>query len=110
MLRMKAASNVVILCKGEDITKLEDFQNSKLKEILKYQEDSSAFDSDDQKAILENMPKDLSAKQKKLVKGLFPAIRNDPQIIPDVEKSIAINKFSKKKIGFINRALSDSIS
>ena len=86
MLRMKAASNVVILCKGEDITKLEDLQNSKLKEILKYQEDSSAFDSDDQKAILENMPKDLSAKQKKLVKGFFPAICNDPVLMPVVEK------------------------
>jgi hypothetical protein len=42
-----------------------------LKELLKYQEDSSAFDSDEQITLLKNMPPDLSDKQIKLVQGFF---------------------------------------
>jgi hypothetical protein len=48
---MQAESNVIVLNEGEDLKKLEGLQNSSLKDILKYQGDSSAFDSDDQKAI-----------------------------------------------------------
>ena len=57
---MQARNNVIILNEGEDLRKLDDLSNSTLKELLKYQGDSSAFDSDDKKALLENLPQDLS--------------------------------------------------
>ena len=72
LLRMQATSNVIFLKDGEDVKKLEDLQNSTLKELLTYQGDSSNFDIDEQKAVLENIPPDLSDKNLKLVKGLFP--------------------------------------
>ena len=64
---MQAASNVIFLKDGEDVMKLEDLQNSTLKELLTYQGDSSNFDIDEQKAVLENIPPDLSDKNLKLV-------------------------------------------
>ena len=69
---MQAASNVIFLKDGEDVKKLEDLQNSTLKELLTYQGDSSNFNIDSQKAVLENIPPDLSDKNLKLVNGLFP--------------------------------------
>ena len=67
LLRMQAESNVIVLNEGEDLKQLEDLQDGSLKELLKYQGDSSAFDSDDQKVMLENMPPVLSGLQIKLV-------------------------------------------
>ena len=64
---MQAESNVIVLNEGEDLKQLEDLQDGSLKELLKYQGDSSAFDSDDQKVMLENMPPVLSGLQIKLV-------------------------------------------
>ena len=58
---------MIVLNEGEDLKQLEELQDSSLKEILKYQGDSSAFDSDDQKVMLENMPPVLSGLQIKLV-------------------------------------------
>ena len=49
---MQAAENVIVLNEGEDVTKLDGLQDSTLKELLKYQGDSSAFDIDDENAIL----------------------------------------------------------
>ena len=48
LLRMQAANNVVVLHQGEDVRKLYDLQNLSLKKLLKYQGDSSAFDSSGQ--------------------------------------------------------------
>ena len=42
---MEAKSNVIVLDEGEDLTKLDGLADSSLKELLKYQGDSSAFDS-----------------------------------------------------------------
>ena len=42
---MQAESNVIVLNEGEDLKKLEGLQDGSLKELLKYQGDSSAFDS-----------------------------------------------------------------
>ena len=64
---MQAANNVIVLNEGEDVTKLDGLHDSTLKDLLKYQGDSSAFDIDYQKAILENLPPGLSIKQMKLV-------------------------------------------
>ena len=72
LLRMQAASNGIFLKDGEDVKKLEDLQNSTLKELLTYQGDSSNFDIDEQKAVLENIPPDLSDKNLKLFNGFFP--------------------------------------
>lgn len=69
---MQAKNNVIVLNENEDVNKLDDLMDSSLKELLQYQEDSSAFDSDDQKAVLKNLPPDLSVKQIKLVEGFFP--------------------------------------
>lgn len=68
---MQAKDNVIFLKEGEDVTKFDRLQESRLKELLKYQEDSSAFDSDEQITLLKNMPPDLSDKQIKLVQGFF---------------------------------------
>ena len=67
LLHMQAAENVIVLNEGEDVTKLDGLQDSTLKELLKYQGDSSAFDIDDEKAILENLPTRLSVQQIKLL-------------------------------------------
>jgi hypothetical protein len=83
---MEAKNNVIVLDKGEDVAKLDGLADNSLKELLKYQGDSSAFDSDDQKALLKNMPPDLSDKQRKLVEGLFPS--NEKSIINKLEDSI----------------------
>ena len=72
LLRMQAKNNVIILNEGEDVKKLDDLKNSSLNEILSYQGDSSAFDSEDQKKLLDNMPSDLSEQQLKLLEGFFP--------------------------------------
>ena len=68
---MQSKNNVIVLDEGEDVTKLDGLADSRLKELLNYQGDSSAFDSDEQKALLKNMPPDLSDKQRKLFEGLF---------------------------------------
>ena len=60
LLRMQAESNVIVLNEGEDLKKLESLQDSSLKELLKYQGFSSAFDSDDQKAMFEKIPLNIS--------------------------------------------------
>ena len=57
---MEAKSNVIVLDEDEDVTKLDGLADSSLKELLNYQGDSSAFDSDAQTALLKNMPFDLS--------------------------------------------------
>jgi hypothetical protein len=44
---MQARNNVVFLNEGEDLKKLDYFSKISLKELLKFQGDSSAFDSDD---------------------------------------------------------------
>ena len=72
LLRMQAKNNVIILNEGEDLKKLDDLKNSSLNEILSYQGDSSAFDSEDQKKLLDNMPLDLSEQQLLLLEGFFP--------------------------------------
>ena len=43
---MQANNNVIVLDEGEDLTKLDGLADTSLKELLKYQGDSSAFDSD----------------------------------------------------------------
>ena len=62
LLRMQAKNNVIVLDEGEDVTQLDGLADSSLKELLNYQGDSSAFDSDEQTALLKNMPIDLSDK------------------------------------------------
>ena len=71
---------------GEDLKKLEGLQDGSLKELLKYQGDSSAFDSDGQKAMFENMPPVLSNKQMKLVEGFFP--NNKKSSLDELQVSI----------------------
>ena len=43
---MQAKNNIIVLDEGEDVKKLDGLVDSSLKELLKYQGDSSAFDSD----------------------------------------------------------------
>ena len=77
---------MIVLNVGEDLKKLEGLQDSSLKELLKYQGDSSAFDSDDQKVMFENMPPVLSDKQMKLIEGFHP--NNKKSTIKELKASI----------------------
>jgi len=51
LLRMQAASNVIVLNEEEDLTELKNLQNDSLKENLIQQGDSSAFDFEDHNTI-----------------------------------------------------------
>ena len=77
---------MIVLNVGEDLKKLEGLQDSSLKELLKYQGDSSAFDSDDQKVMFENIPPVLSDKQMKLVEGFLT--NNKQSTIKELKASI----------------------
>ena len=46
LLRMQSKNNVIVLDEGEDVKKLNGLADSSLMELIKYQGDSSAFDSD----------------------------------------------------------------
>ena len=45
LLRMQAANKVIVLEDHEDVTKLNNLHKKSLQELLRYQGDSSAFDS-----------------------------------------------------------------
>ena len=77
---------MIVLNDGENLKKLEGLQDGSLKELLKYQGDSSAFDSDEQKTMLDTMPPDLSDLQIKLVEGFFP--NNQKFALDELEVSI----------------------
>ena len=47
LLRMQAANKVIVLEDHEDVTKLNNLHKKSLQELLRYQGDSSAFDSED---------------------------------------------------------------
>lgn len=96
---MQAQSNVIVLNDGEDVDKLDDMAGNSLKELLKYQGDSSAFDSDDQKSVLKTLPPDLSAEQLKLLEGLFPIHPKKPNL-NNLQLSMSIQE------GFIKTATS----
>ena len=97
---MQAAENVIVLNEGEDVTKLDGLQDSTLKELLKYQGDSSAFDIDDEKAILENLPTRLSVQQMKLLQGLFP--NNNKMTLNEIGAGIIEDLIKHKDDGLQN--------
>ena len=68
---MQAKDNVIFLKEGEDVTKFDRLQESRLKELLKYQEDSTAYDFDDQKTLIDTLSPNLCDKQIKLLTVYF---------------------------------------